>query len=151
MKTYELAFDDFRIPAASLMGEEGKGFYLITSELEKARAHTAARAIGCASGALDTAIAYAKQRVQFGKPVSDFQGIRFKLAKMATEIEAARQLMYYVCDCVDTGRRSDKEASMVKYSPARWRSASPRTRCRFSAALATPNCIRSSDSGATHG
>ena len=53
--------------------------------------------------------------MQFGKPISDFQGIRFKLAKMATEIEAARQLMYYVCDCVDTGRRSDKEASMVKY------------------------------------
>jgi alkylation response protein AidB-like acyl-CoA dehydrogenase len=115
MKTFELAFDDFRIPADALMGEEGKGFYLISSELEKARAHTAARAIGCASGALDTAIAYAKERVQFGKPVSDFQGVRFKLAKMATEIEAARQLMYYVCDCLDTGRRSDKESSMVKY------------------------------------
>ncbi|MGV3633605.1 MAG: acyl-CoA dehydrogenase family protein [Pseudorhodoplanes sp.] len=115
MKTFELAFDDFRIPASSLMGEEGKGFYLITSELEKARAHTAARAIGCATGALDSAIAYAKERAQFGKPISDFQGIRFKLAKMATEIEAARQLMYFVCDCVDTGRRSDKESSMVKY------------------------------------
>ena len=115
MKTFELAFDDFRIPAESLMGEEGKGFYLISSELERARAHTAARAIGCATGGLEAAIAYAKERVQFGKPVSEFQAIRFKLAQMATNIEAARQLLYHVCDCIDTGRRSDKEASMVKY------------------------------------
>ena len=114
MKTFELAFDDFRIPAESLMGEEGKGFYLISGELEKARAHTAARAIGSARGGLEEAIAYAKQHVQFGRPVAEFQAIRFKLAQMATDIEAARQLMYFVCDCIDTGRRSDKEASMVK-------------------------------------
>jgi alkylation response protein AidB-like acyl-CoA dehydrogenase len=60
-------------------------------------------------------MAYAQSRVQFGQPISEFQAIRFKIAKMATEIEAARQLMYYVCDEIDKKRRCDKEAAMVKF------------------------------------
>ncbi len=76
---------------------------------------TAARSIGLARGAFEDAMAYAKERQQFGRPIADFQAIRFKLAKMATEIEASRQLMYFVCDQIDTGKRCDTEASMVKY------------------------------------
>jgi len=96
------------------VGEEGRAFYTVAQGLEKARAHTAARAIGLARGGLEDAIAYAQERVQFGQPIGEFQAIRFKLAQMATEIEAARQLMYYVCDLIDQKRRCDKEASMVK-------------------------------------
>jgi alkylation response protein AidB-like acyl-CoA dehydrogenase len=114
-KTWELAFDDCRVPKEYLVGEEGKGFYLATHGLEKARAHTAARAIGLARGALEDSIEYANSRVQFNQPISQFQAIRFKIAQMATEIEAARQLMYFVCDEIDSGRRCDKEAAMVKF------------------------------------
>lgn len=114
-KTWELAFDGVRVPASALLGEEGKAFYMIAHGLERARAHTAARSIGLARGALEDALAYAKGRQQFGRPIAEFQDIRFKLARMATEIEACRQLMYHVCDQIDTGRRCDAEASMVKY------------------------------------
>jgi len=114
-KTWELAFDGVRVPASAMLGEEGKAFYMIAHGLERARAHTAARSIGLARGAFEDAMAYAKERQQFGRPIADFQAIRFKLAKMATEIEASRQLMYFVCDQIDTGKRCDTEASMVKY------------------------------------
>jgi len=114
-KTFELALDGLRVPAEGLIGEEGKAFHLMTKGLEGARAHTAARAIGLAQGALEDAIAYAGERKQFGMPIAEYQAIRFKIATMATEIEAARQLMYYVCGQIDSGRRCDKEASMVKY------------------------------------
>ncbi len=112
--TWELAFDGCRVPASSMLGEEGKGFYLATHELERARAHTAARAVGLARGALEDATKYAMEREQFGRPIGEFQAIRFKLASMATDIEAARQLTYYVCDEIDSGRRCDKQASMAK-------------------------------------
>jgi alkylation response protein AidB-like acyl-CoA dehydrogenase len=114
-KTFELAFDGFRVPANRMMGEEGKAFLIMAKGLEGARAHTAARAIGLAQGALEDATAYAKERRQFGMPIAEFQAIRFKLATMATEVEAARQLLYFVCNEIDQGRRCDKEASMAKY------------------------------------
>jgi alkylation response protein AidB-like acyl-CoA dehydrogenase len=113
-KTWELSFDEFRVPAEALLGEEGQGFYLSTQGLEKARAHTAARAIGLARGALEDAIAYAGEREQFGAPIGRFQAIRFKIGQMATEIEAARQLNHFVCTQIDTGGRCDLEASMTK-------------------------------------
>lgn len=113
-KTWELSFDDFRVPAGALLGEEGRGFYAAMSGLEVARAHTAARAIGLARGALEDSLHYVRQRVQFGRPIGNFQAIRFKLADMATQIEAARQLMYHVCTEIDSGRRCDREASMAK-------------------------------------
>src|SRR3546814_1131105 len=75
---------------------------------------SAARAIGLARGGLEDALKYAQERVQFGRPIGEFQAIRFKLAQMATDIEAARQLMYSVCRKIDTGVRCDLEASMVK-------------------------------------
>jgi len=112
--TWELAFDKCRVPAANLIGEEGRGFYLATAGLETARAHTAARSIGLAQAALDDAVGHAKERRQFGQAIGAFQAIRFKIASMATEIEAARALMYSVCEKIDQGERCDKEASMVK-------------------------------------
>jgi alkylation response protein AidB-like acyl-CoA dehydrogenase len=114
-KTFELAFDNCRLPADALIGEEGKAFYYISAGLERARAHTAARAIGLARGALEDATAYAQERRQFGQAIGDFQNTRFRLARMATDIEASRQLMYFVCDEIDQKRRCDKEAAMVKY------------------------------------
>ncbi|WP_439813618.1 acyl-CoA dehydrogenase family protein [Zavarzinia sp. CC-PAN008] len=118
-KTWELAFDGCRAPVQKeAKGDPGKAFYSVTSGLVGARAHTAARSIGLARGALEDAIAYAKERQQFGRPIADFQAIRFKIATMATEIEAARQLMYFVAQEVDSGRRCDKEAGMVKYYAA---------------------------------
>ena len=113
-KTFELAFDGARVPHANMLGGEGKGFYVASIGLEVARAHTAARAIGLARGALEDATKYALERVQFGRAIGEFQAIRFKLAQMATEIEAARQLMYAVCRAIDTGARCDKEAAMAK-------------------------------------
>jgi len=112
-KTWELVFDNVRTPVQTAeAGEEGGKSNAF--ELGLARAHTAARSIGLATAALEHAMAYAKERVQFGQPISDFQAIRFKIAEMATQIEAARQLNYFVCEQIDTGQRCDKEASMAK-------------------------------------
>lgn len=113
--TWELRFEDFRVPATALLGEEGRGFYQAMQFLETARAHTAARAVGLARGGLEDAIAYAKRRVQFNRPIAEFQAIRFKLAEMAAAIEAARQLTYFVADAIDQGQRCDKEAAMAKW------------------------------------
>jgi len=114
-KTYELSFQGTRVPASAVLGEEGKAFYLMASGLEAARAHTAARSIGLAQAALEDAIAYAQERQQFGQPIAEFQAIRFKIATMATKVDAARQMLYRVCSEIDSGRRCDTEASMVKY------------------------------------
>ncbi|SDS26467.1 butyryl-CoA dehydrogenase [Brevibacterium sandarakinum] len=117
-KTWDLAFDDFHLPAEALLGEEDRGFYQAVSGLEVGRAHTAARSIGLAQAALEDSIAYLKQRVQFGHPLADFQHLRFKVADMAAQIEASRALMYHVCTQIDSGARCDKEAAMVKYLAA---------------------------------
>ena len=113
--TFELSFDGCRVPARAMIGDEGKAFYMMAAGLETARAHTAARSIGLAQGALDDAIAYARDRRQVAVPIAEFQAIRFKIATMATKIEAARQLLYHVCTQIDLGRRCDTESSMVKY------------------------------------
>ncbi|WP_088157954.1 acyl-CoA dehydrogenase family protein [Achromobacter xylosoxidans] len=112
--TWELAFDSCRVPHSAMVGDEGKAFYLACAGLETARAHTAARSIGLAQGSLEDSIQYAKQRSQFGRPIADFQAIRFKIADMATQIEASRALLYTVCEKIDRGVRTDTEASMVK-------------------------------------
>jgi alkylation response protein AidB-like acyl-CoA dehydrogenase len=116
-KTWELHFDHVRVPAREPVAgnpEAGRAVQGVAFGLGLARAHTAARSIGLARGALEDAMAYAKERVQFGQPISDFQAIRFKIASMATEVEAARQLMYYVCSEIDAGRAGRVETSMVK-------------------------------------
>jgi alkylation response protein AidB-like acyl-CoA dehydrogenase len=117
-RTWELHFDGVRAPARltqeSGNPEAGRAVQGVAFGLGLARAHTAARSIGLARGALEDAIAYAKERKQFGQPISDFQAIRFKIASMATEVEAARQLMYYCCSEIDAGRAGRVETSMVK-------------------------------------
>src|SRR5262245_31213080 len=115
-KTYELAFDGCRIPKENIItGGESEGFKNTVNFLNVARAHTAARSIGLARGALEDAMAYSHERVQFGVPISDFQETRFKIARMASEIEAARALMYDVATRMDAGEKCDKEAAMVKW------------------------------------
>ena len=119
-KTWELSFDDFRIPADCILGDEksdtkGRGGYEATARgLAVARVHTAARAIGLARGALEDSIRYAQERVQFGRPIGDFQSLRFKIAQMATDIEAARQLTYAVANDADNGVLNARDASMAK-------------------------------------
>jgi len=88
---------------------------IMANTLETARVHTAARAIGLAQGALDCAVQYSQDREQFGQPIAQFQDLRFKIARMASQIEASRQLMYSVCDKIDQGGRCDKEAAMAKW------------------------------------
>jgi alkylation response protein AidB-like acyl-CoA dehydrogenase len=118
-KTWELRFEGTRAPIQEEPERnDGRGFQTAAAWLGIARAHTAARSIGLAQAALDHAIAYAKDRIQFGRPISDFQAIRFKIATMATEIEAARQLMYYTCSQMDNGHPGTLETSMVKYYAA---------------------------------
>src|SRR5690606_8352014 len=92
--TTELIFENCRIPKENLLGEEGEGFKIAMTTLDGGRSGIAAQAVGIAQGALDAAIAYAKEREQFGKPIAHQQGISFKLADMATEVEAARLLTY---------------------------------------------------------
>jgi alkylation response protein AidB-like acyl-CoA dehydrogenase len=117
--SYELNLDDVRVPEHKLVGrEEGQGFYNIMEFFEPARVHTAARAIGLARGALEDSLEYAQQREQFDQPIAEFQGMKFKLATMATKIEAARQLTHYVAEQVDNDARTDMEACMAKYYAA---------------------------------
>ena len=123
-KTWELRFEGVRVPRENLVGPlpgaapptgSGGTSGLRLAALSVPRVHTAARSIGLARGALEDAIAYAKERVQFGRPIAEFQETRFKIARMAAEIEAARQLMYHVAAEIDAGRGADSDASMVKW------------------------------------
>ncbi|MGW6754779.1 acyl-CoA dehydrogenase family protein [Streptomyces sp. NPDC055006] len=113
-KTWELAFDAARVEPGMIVGNEGDGFKVAMGDLVIARIHTAARAIGLARGALEDSIAYVRQREQFGRPIGDFQAIRFKIAGMATRIESSRALLHRICADHDAGRPSNLQASMVK-------------------------------------
>ena len=115
-KTWELAFDECRIPRENIvMGNDGDGFKNAMNFLDAARCHTAARSIGLARGALEDAMAYSHERIQFDVPIAEFQETRFKLARMASNIEASRQLMYHACALMDEGNRADREAAMAKW------------------------------------
>jgi len=115
MKSYSLGFDGLTVPKENLLGGvEGQGFYQLMATYEYARIQTAARAVGVAQAALEAAIKYAKDRTQFGKPIADHQVIRHKIARMATELEAARQLTYFACGVKDDGKRADLEAGYAK-------------------------------------
>lgn len=95
--TAELVFEDCRIPAENLLGREGDGFHVMMKTLDFSRACVAAQALGIAAGALEYAVGYAKERISFGKPIIEHQGIGFKLSDMAMRTEAARQLLYKTC------------------------------------------------------
>ena len=113
--TSEVIFSDCRVPKENLLGEEGEGFTASLKILDGGRISIAALALGMAQGALDAAIKYAKQRKQFGQPISEFQAIQFKLADMATEVEAARLLVYQAAWLADQNdRRFTRESSMAK-------------------------------------
>lgn len=113
--TRELIFQDCRVPAGNLLGKEGQGFIVAMKTFDASRPGVAAQAVGIAQGALDEAVAYARQREQFGKPIISFQGVQFMLADMATQIEAARALVYAVARAVDAGeKRIAKESAMAK-------------------------------------
>ncbi len=99
--TAELTFDDVRVPAENLIGAEGEGFKIAMATLDRSRLSIAAQAVGIAQGALDVAIGYAAERQQFGQRVTDFEGIQFMLADMASQTEAARQLTYAAAAAVD--------------------------------------------------
>jgi alkylation response protein AidB-like acyl-CoA dehydrogenase len=110
----EPTFEGFRLPADALMGERGEAFYGLMGGLSRKRIYTAARAVGIARGALEDSIRYAQERVQFERPIADLQTIRFKLADMATSVEAARALTLVAARAYDSGERVDQEASMAK-------------------------------------
>ncbi|MEB3203835.1 MAG: acyl-CoA dehydrogenase family protein [Candidatus Sericytochromatia bacterium] len=112
--TYELVFQDCRVPVANRLGEEGEGFKIAMWTLDGGRIGIAAQAIGIAQAALDAATRYTQERVQFGKPLSEQQAIAFTLAEMATDIEAARLLMYRAAVLKDQGEDHTQAASMAK-------------------------------------
>ncbi len=120
MKEYEIRFEDFEVKAENLLGGiEGQGFKQLMQTFEAARIQTAARAVGVAQNALDLGLKYAKDRVQFGKPILAFPRIADKLALMAAEVMAARQLTLFAAREKDAGRRCDLEAGMAKLLGAR--------------------------------
>ena len=112
--TCELVFTDMRVPAANLMGAEGQGFRIALAVLDGGRIGVAAQAVGIAQAALDAAVKYSKERMQFGKPICEFQAIQWMLADMGTRIEAARLLTYNAALKKQAGERFSKEASMAK-------------------------------------
>ncbi len=115
IETCEVSFEDYRVPAGNLIGgEEGRGLQQVLSGLEVGRINIAARAVGVAQAAFESAIRYAQQRSTFGKPICEHQAIQLKLADMATKIEAARLLVRQAAAKKDRGERCDLEAGMAK-------------------------------------
>jgi butyryl-CoA dehydrogenase len=112
--TGELIFDGCRIPAGNLLGKQGDGFRTFLKVLDGGRISIAAMALGIAQGAYEAAIAYAKERQQFGRPIGTFQGVAFKIADMATELEAARALVYRAAWLKDQGRDFSLAAAQAK-------------------------------------
>jgi short/branched chain acyl-CoA dehydrogenase len=113
--TCELILDNCRVPRENVLGEVGKGYKIAIETLNEGRIAIGAQMIGLARGALDHAVAYAKERKQFGKAIGEFQGVQFQLAKMAVELEAARLLVYNAARLRDAGMPFVTEAAMAKY------------------------------------
>ncbi len=112
--TATLAFEDMHVPVQNRLGEEGEGFKIAMQTFERTRVHIAISSVGVARAAYEYALGYAQERIQFGKPIINYQGIGFKLADMATQIEAARLLTWQAAYLADQGRPNTKEASMAK-------------------------------------
>jgi alkylation response protein AidB-like acyl-CoA dehydrogenase len=112
--TAQILFEDCRVPAANMIGEEGQGYRIALSGLEGGRIGIASQSVGMARAAFEAALAYAKERVAFGKPIFEHQAVTFRLADMATRIEAARQLIMHAASLKDAGRPCLKEAAMAK-------------------------------------
>ncbi|MFT7776872.1 acyl-CoA dehydrogenase family protein [Roseateles sp.] len=112
--TAQILFEDCRVPAANLLGEEGQGLKIALSGLEGGRIGIASQSVGMARSAFEAALRYSKDRVTFGQPIFSHQAVQFKLADMATQIEAARQLIWHAASLKDAGRPCLKEAAMAK-------------------------------------
>jgi butyryl-CoA dehydrogenase len=112
--TAQILFESCRVPAENLIGEEGQGYKIALSGLEGGRIGIASQAVGMARAAFDAALAYAKERESFGKPIFEHQSVQFKLSEMATKIEAARQLIRHAASMKDAGQPCLKEAAMAK-------------------------------------
>jgi alkylation response protein AidB-like acyl-CoA dehydrogenase len=112
--TAQVVFANCRVPAANLLGREGEGYRIALSNLEAGRIGIAAQAIGMARAAFEAALAYARERTSFGKAIVDHQALNFRLADMATALEAARQLVWHAASLRDAGQPCLKEASMAK-------------------------------------
>ncbi|WDP91781.1 MAG: acyl-CoA dehydrogenase [Desulfobacter sp.] len=112
--TTDLIFENCRVPAANILGKEGDGFKIAMSGLDSGRIGIAAQSLGVAQAAFDAAVKYAKKRKQFGVPITKHQAIRFQVADMATQIEAARQLVFSAASMKDRGENYTREASMAK-------------------------------------
>jgi len=112
--TTELIFEDCRVPSENLLGQEGDGFVIAMASLDGGRIGIASQSVGLAQACLDAAVSYAKERVQFNKPISRFQGIRWMIADMATQIEAARLLTFNAAAMKDRGENFSGAASMAK-------------------------------------
>ncbi len=112
--TVSISFEDCRVPAANMIGTEGMGFKIALTALDSGRIGVASQALGIAQGAFEEAVKYSKERVQFKKPIAAFQATQFKIARMATEIEAARLLLYSAAAKKDRQERFTKEAAMAK-------------------------------------
>jgi butyryl-CoA dehydrogenase/short/branched chain acyl-CoA dehydrogenase len=113
--TCELILEDCRVPRENVLGEVGEGYKIAIETLNEGRIGIGAQMAGLARGALDHAIRYAKERQQFGKPIAEFQAVQFQLAEMATDIEAARLMVYNAARLRDAGQAFVKEAAMTKY------------------------------------
>ncbi|QGM31349.1 acyl-CoA dehydrogenase [Bacillus sp. N3536] len=113
-RTVQITFEDMRIPVENLLGEEGEGFKIAMANLNTGRIGIATQALGIAEAAFEAAVGYAKERVQFGKPIAANQGVGFKLADMGTAVEASRLLVYRAASMRDKGLPCGKEASMAK-------------------------------------
>ncbi|MFP4587530.1 MAG: acyl-CoA dehydrogenase [Desulfohalobiaceae bacterium] len=112
--TTDLILDSCRVPAENLLGQEGEGFKIAMSGLDDGRIGIAAQSLGVGQAALDLSVKYAKQRVQFGKPIAENQGLRWMIADMALDVEAARSLIFSAAAKKDRGEKCSKEASMAK-------------------------------------
>ncbi len=114
--TRELIFEDCEVPAENLLGREGTGFITAMKVFDKSRPMVGSQAVGIARGAFEAAVKYSRERHQFGKPISSFQAVQFMLADMATQIEAARSLVWQTAKMIDSGERNySKESAMCKY------------------------------------
>ena len=112
--TCELILEDCRVPKDNVLGEAGKGYKIAIETLNEGRIGIGAQMIGVARGALEHAIAYSKERKQFGRAISDFQGVQFQIAQAATDLEAARLMVYNAARLKDAGKPFVKEAAMAK-------------------------------------
>jgi alkylation response protein AidB-like acyl-CoA dehydrogenase len=112
--TVELIFEDCRVPAENLLGQEGDGFLIAMASLDGGRIGIASQSVGLAQACLDAAVDYARERVQFNKPISQFQGLRWMIADMATQIEAAKLLTFNAAAMKDRGENFSTAASMAK-------------------------------------